>query len=248
MKVRKLNSLGREEFRKFLAGAKAGNNAQIPKGLLSDDQTSERFDFDLEIVSKPFESRYEIGIYLVDLLKNISEDFLISEHGLWDWFSLQWFDQLCPIKDGMLKPSMHYNYSLSLDYRHRSRHAIYITWQLVNRYQDDAKFILSKLSSRGEIAEQLMGRQEILTSEGVMRLASKLYFDPIKGFKKGAAGSGGGSVRRYIAFLQQLERNYYIASISEDQLLDLLPSEFSRFFPSSKMKAFVRSKSPILKL
>lgn len=230
MKVRKLNLFGREEFRKFLAEVRAGNNAQIPKGLLSDDQTSDPFDFDLEMASKTFESRYEIGVYLVDLLKNISEDFLISEHGLWDWFSLQWFDQLCPIKDGMLKPSMHYNYSLSSDYRHRSRHAIYITWQLVNKYQDDARFILSKLDSRGEIAEQLMGRQDILTSEGVMRLASKLYFDPDKAsFKRGAAGRGEGSVTRYIAFLQQLQINYYIDNITKDQLFSLLPSEFERF-------------------
>ena len=230
MKVRKLNSLGRSEYKKFLSAARAGISNQIPNHLLSDDQTSDHLDFDLKIEDKIFESRYEIGIYLVNLLQNVSEDLFISDYGLWDWFSLQWFDQLCPVEGDILRPSMDYNYILSSDYRHRSRHAIYITWQLVSKYQDDAKFILSKLDKRGEIAEQLMGRQDILTSEGVMRVASKLYFDPNKNsFKRGAAGRGEGSVTRYISFLRQLQKNYYIDRISKDQLFSLLPPEFNRF-------------------
>tara|TARA_B110000967_G_C18791007_1_gene513334 strand:+ start:446 stop:1180 length:735 start_codon:yes stop_codon:yes gene_type:complete len=230
MKVRRLNTLGRSEYKKFVNEAKAGSTDQIPDHLLSGDLTSDPLEFELNMVEKTFASRYEMGVYLVNLLENISEDLLISDYGMWDWFSLKWFGQICPIKDDILKPSMDYNYILSDDYKHRSRHAIYITWQLVSRYQEDARFILSKLDQRGDIAEQLMGRQEILTSEGVMRLASKLYFDPSNGsFKRGAAGRGGGSVRRYVAFLQQLEINYYIESISKDQLISLLPAEFQRF-------------------
>ena len=248
MKVRKLNSLGLQEFKKFLEQARAGVNNEIPLGLLSDSKTSDSIDIDLKVPDKKFKSRYEIGDYLVELFKSVSINRYIGDAGFWDWFSLLWFAQICPVKDGALNPSMHYNYCLSANYTHRPRHAVYLTWQLVNRYQDDAKFILSKLDQRGDIAEQLMARQEYLGCEGVMRLASKLYFDPIKGFKKGAAGGGAGSVRRYIAFLQQIERNYYLYLISQNQLLDLLPSEFSRFFPPSKMKALVRSKSPILKL
>lgn len=230
MKVRKLNKSGRSEFKKFLNEARAGINNQIPTHLLSDDQTSDPLDFDLKIEDKTFKSRYEIGVYLVNLFQNVPEELLISDYGLWDWFSLQWFDQLCKVKDGILKPSRDYNYIVSTDYKHRSRHAIYITWQLVSKYQEDVKFILSKLVERGEIAEQLMGRQQILTSEGVIRVASKLYFDPSKNsFKRGAAGRGEGSVSRYIAFLQQLQKNYYIDRISKDQLFRLLPSEFDRF-------------------
>ena len=230
MKVRKLNVLGRSEFKTFLSEARAGISNQIPNHLLLDDQTSDPLGFDLEIEDKTFESRYEIGVYLVNLFQNVSEDLFISDYGLWDWFSLQWFEQLCRVEGDSLKPSMEYNYILSSDYRHRSRHAIYITWQLVSKYQGDAKFILSKLDQRGEIAEQLMGRQEILTSEGVMRVASKLYFDPSKNsFKRGAAGRGEGSVTRYISFLQQLQKNYYIDRITKDQLFTLLPPEFDRF-------------------
>ena len=230
MKVRKLNVLGRSEFKKFLSEARAGISNQIPNHLLLDDQTSDPLGFDLEIEDKTFESRYEIGVYLVNLFQNVSEDLFISDYGLWDWFSLQWFDQLCPVEGGILKPSKEYNYILSSDYRHRSRHAIYITWQLVSKYQEDVKFTLSKLTERGEIAEQLMARQQILTSEGVMRVASKLYFDPNKNsFKRGAAGRGEGSVIRYVAFLQQLQKNYYIDRISTDQLFSLLPPEFERF-------------------
>lgn len=107
-----------------------------------------------------------------------------------------------------------------------------MTWQLVNRYGADAKFLLSKeMATRGEITEQLMARQDNLSSEGIMLLASKLYFDPrTNSFKKGAASrTSPGCVSRYLVWLDQLKINYDVFMMSADDLESLLPNEFARF-------------------
>lgn len=53
-----------------------------------------------------------------------------------------------------------------------------MTRQLVKQHGDDAHLMLCKEpSTRGEITEQMMARQELLSSKGVVSLASQLYFD-----------------------------------------------------------------------
>ena len=233
MKVRKLNEVGQEQFREFIERSKNGEELAVPLGLLSDLKTSEVIADVLEVTDETFESRYEIGLYLVTLFGHIKIEQYIGERGFWDWFSLYWFDQICKQKGAVWLPDEHYNYLLSENFRHRPRHAIYTSWQLVNLYNSDARFSLCGLTSRGEICEQLMATQDTLTSKPTITLASALYSDSGRkeGFKSGAGGNGGGSVRRYKAFLSQIKMTYYINSMSKDDLLELLPKEFDRFKP-----------------
>ncbi|MDZ7685364.1 MAG: hypothetical protein U5O39_10520 [Gammaproteobacteria bacterium] len=76
-----------------------------------------------------------------------------------------------------------------------------------------------------------MARQYYLSCEGVMRLASRLYLDRERHtFKRGAAARASpGCVSRYISWLQQLELNYDLFSVTADELEQLLPAEFDRF-------------------
>ena len=233
MKVRRLNDDGVAEFENFIKKLRSGVELNIPYHLLDSAEysTDITFDFDLD-QGKVFNSRYQIGEYLVSLFTGSDIQKHMGDIGFWTWFALLWFDQLCPKKNGKRKPSKGYNYVLSYSYNHRPRHAIYMTWQLVNRYGEDARFMLCKEpSTRGEITEQMMARQEILSSDGAIRLASELYFDESsKNFKKGAAArKSAGCVSRYINWLQQLQLTYDIFSISSDELAVLLPKEFDRF-------------------
>ena len=109
-----------------------------------------------------------------------------------------------------------------------------MTWQLVQRYGIDSQFMLCKdPTTRGEITEQLLGRQDLLSSEAAIRLASALYFDPVQGtFKKGAAArKSPGCISRYIAWLQQVQLTFDIYSMSKEELAALLPKEFDRYRP-----------------
>lgn len=233
MKVRRLNSVGLAEFSSYIDKLSKGVSSNLPVYLLDDDRTSDDISFQVIVENKKFISRYEMGVYLCELLSDENLQSYIGDAGFWSWFALFWFDQLCS-KDtaGNFKPSRVYNYVLSESYYHRPRHAVYITWQLVQRYGEDARFLLCKaMNVRGELTEQLMGRQGILSSRGVMELASELYFDYEAGnFKKGATSrKSAGCVTRYVAWLQQLELTYDLYSISKADLLEILPTEFKRF-------------------
>jgi hypothetical protein len=232
MKLRKLNDKGVEQFRAYINDLRVGTEQNIPSHLLDNDEFSEDIQFDVEVPIVDFKSRYEMGTYLVKLFEGHNITPYIGDIGFWTWLALYWFNQLCPEKGGKLNPSMEYNYVLSQGHWHRPRHAVYMTWQLVNRYGADCAFMLCKsMSTRGELTEQMMARQENLSSEGVMKLANALYFDPETGiFKRGAAArKSAGCVARYINWLDQIKLTYDVFSIAQEELEALLPEEFGRF-------------------
>lgn len=232
MYIRRLNDNGLAEFERYVERLREEGDVPIPDWLLIDDRTSEALDVSVDLGQNDFESRYELGAYLCSCLGEIDMYSFIGDRGFWSWIALFWFDLLCPEKNGKRRPLKYYNYVLSADYRHRPRHAIYMTWQLVDRYGEHARFLLSKsVPTRGELIEQLMARQDLLSSEGVMVLASELYSDlNTGGFKRGAASrKSGGCVSRYVAWLQQLDNTYDLFLATADDLKEMLPSEFKRF-------------------
>lgn len=237
MKVRKLNSDGLKKFEEFIERLRSGAEQNTPFYLLDDNSTSEELAPEINVDQAiEFASRYDLGNYLCDVFKGLEIQPLIGDSGFWSWFALLWFDQLCPSKKGVRNPSKAYNYILSRNYNHRPRHSIYMTWQLVDRYAEEVRFMLGKHPAiRGEITEQMMARQDFLSMMGVMRLASRLYYDPETGsFKKGAASrKSAGCVYRYIGLLQQLQLTFDISSTTCDDLHELLPSEFGRFLENT---------------
>jgi hypothetical protein len=76
-----------------------------------------------------------------------------------------------------------------------------------------------------------MARQYFLSCNGVIETASKLYYDEKnQTFKRGASGrKSPGCVYRYVNWLQQLEVNYDLFSMKDDDFFKLMPSEFDRF-------------------
>ena len=233
MKIRKLNEKGVEQFETYIDNLRRGIDQNFPGFLLESSEFSEKIELDIEVdANRQFESRYELGVYLVDLFKSQPIQTYMGDQGFWSWLALLWFMQLCPKKKGKMKPSKPYNYILSRFFRHRPRHAVYMTWQLVNLHGDKSIFMLGKEpSTRGELTEQLMARQEILYSSSVMELADCLYCDrERKTFKRGVTTRDkGGTVTRLIHLLDQIRLNFDIYSIGSDDLKEMLPKEFDRF-------------------
>lgn len=212
MLVRKLNSEGIAEFDRYLDLARENRSTEPPYWILDDDRVSQSVEDGFQIEQKVFRNRYEMGEYLAENVDENLDAQLFGDTGLWSWITLYWFDQFCPVdEDGNREVKKAYNYIPSSNYRHRYRHAIYMSWLLVRLYGKKARFLLSAdMPVRGELIEQLMARQEILFFGGVMDLASTLYSDTDSGkFKRGAAGrTSPGCVSRYVAWLQQLALTY----------------------------------------
>jgi len=231
--VRRLNDEGIDAFQNHNRELAKGAKLSTPSHLLTDPRYSESIDMDCTVENRAFETRFELGRYLVDVLKESPSQSIMGDVGFWSWLALYWFDQLCPVqKGGGRKPSKPYNYILSRNYNHRPRHAIYTTWMLVGRYGETAIFLLSKqLHERGELIEQLAARQYLISCQGVIEAAKELYHDPErKTFKRGATSrKRRGNIRRYISYLQQLDLTYDLGTIASESLLSMLPEEYSAF-------------------
>ena len=236
MEARRLNSEGLRRISACIETLRQSEKVEIPAGLLTEDATSAAIEPTIVLSAEKFSTRYDLGHALVGAVGDQDIQSLVGDTGFWSWLALYWFDQLCPESaQGIRKPSMVYNYVLSSSYNHRYRHAIYTTWQLVSAYGDTAKFLLCKeLPVRGELIEQMMARQYYMSCEGVMNAAAQLYWDSGKdSFKSGAASrKSAGCVSRLVSWLQQIELTYDVYSLTSDQLLELMPSEFSRFKPA----------------
>lgn len=84
------------------------------------------------------------------------------------------------------------------------------------------------LRRHGDILEQLGGTQSIIRSKAIIAEAASLYSDPITGRpKKGAAGKGGGSIRRFARVLRQLDLTFDPELLPAGGLSRILPDEFS---------------------
>lgn len=232
--VRRLNEKGLKFFQDYIGRIAGGEKSDPPFAILTNDDWSEPVDFNLEVdESQGFATRYEMGEYLERLFHDINAQHILPDIGLWSWLALLWFDQLCPAKaDSTRKPSKPYNYILSPNYNHRPRHALRTTWQLVSGYGESARFLLSKgPNERGELLEQLAARQFIFSCRGIIETASRLYSDPARNtFKVGSTSQKRrGNIRRYISYLQQLELTYDLYTLPGDEIINMLPAEYSGF-------------------
>ena len=237
MEARRLNDDGIRLFSDYVDNLRLGDTQELPVHLLTGSDTSEPVEPSIPLDDRTFETRYELGSYLVSAVGDRDIQHLVGDAGFWSWLALYWFDQLCPFDgDSGRKPAMVYHYVLSPSYNHRYRHAIYTTWQLVDAFGESARFLLSrKASVRGELIEQMMARQYYLSCRGVMEAAARLYWDPeAETFRKGAAArKSPGCVSRLVHWLQQIELTYDIYSMSCEQILDLMPAEFDRFIKAA---------------
>ena len=233
MRARRLTQAGLYRFQSYLQDLRANPLALPPADLLIHNHFSEGLESEIFPARRQFQTRYEIGQYLVELLAGQNTRSILGDRGFWSWLALYWFDQLCPpAATGARKASKPYNYLLSEDYKHRARHSLRTTWLLVERYGPAVMFLFSREPSvRGELIEQLAARPYYLECRGIIELASHLYFDPQRqSFKSGAtSGRRKGNIRRFIAWLQQLELTYDLYTIKKEKLLELLPGEYAAF-------------------
>jgi hypothetical protein len=230
--LRKLNDEGVRRFAEYLDGGAAG---QAPISLLQNPETSEQLFPPVLMGGRAFESRFDFGVYLNQKLSAFDPTVISADRNLWTSLALLWFDEICPTEtNGTRKVMEPYRYILSSDYRHYYRHLVRSPWYLVRLHGENARFLLvapqqkeHPLSVHGEILEQFGGRQQVLGSRPIIAAASKLYLHSETGRpRKGVAGSGRGSARRFGIVLRQLDLTYDPNTMTDDGLIKILPQEF----------------------
>jgi hypothetical protein len=243
--LRRLNETGIAQFSEYLSGGAMG---AYPLHLLGHPDTSEPLAVPVKLTQRNYSNRYEFGRDLAMKLNALEPAAISNDRGLWTWLSLYFFDQLCPLgADGKRKLDKQYRYVLSGDYRHYYRHLVRTPWQLSRDHGPNSRFLLMATSDgadplrrHGDILEQLGGTQSIIRSRPIIAEASRLYADPLTGRpKKGAAGKGGGSIRRFARVLRQLDLTFDPELMPSGGLGAILPVEFAGWKKSVASTPFV---------
>ena len=212
--VRVLNAEGLEKFTEYLAELRVAPSKAPPFELLTDGKYSDPFDPPVTIEQRSFNSAYEIGAYMIEVLETCEDRLISRNHGLWSWLALFFFDQLCkPDGSGNRKTLEDAVYVLEerFSFRRYYRHGIRTPWMAVKEHGEHAKVLLltSGKGTRTDINEQLGAYQHLFANRTIIASAYAMYFDTTQQRpRKGAGGKGGGSARRLASIARQLELTY----------------------------------------
>jgi len=236
MNIRRMNDQGISQFTDFISSLTGTTPHPYPSVLLVDPRFSAEVSPSIEIEQRTFGSRFAAAEYLFDLFRNSDLANIERDQGLWVWLSLFYFHELCPPDStGRFKPGEFARWipESGVSWRYY-RHLLAGPYRIYKAYNEEparAMLVLcGPLHRPGDIVEQFVSRQEVITNAGIMEAATKLYYDRASGKpKRGAASKGRGTARRFIDILDQFDVTWDLYSLKADYMIEMLPDEFSRF-------------------
>src|SRR4051812_48103215 len=112
--VRKLNEKGTALFKAYLDTLRTGATSDPPRALLEQPDTSVPLVASAEVELRQFATRQEAAEHLLASLEGkVPKTELDHAPGIWNWLSLLYFDQLCPVQaGGVRKVGKDYRYIL----------------------------------------------------------------------------------------------------------------------------------------
>lgn len=237
--VRVLTNKGTQIFKEYLAEIRNGSTKAPPYELLTDSRSSAEIQWEVEIEKRDFDNKLDAAKFLYERLQ-ILPHLQVDQHvGLWSWLSLYYFDLVCPKNEkGRRLPGQNYRHILDTDFRLYYRHLLTGPYNTYKLHGEKAPLLLSgPLYQLNKYYQELSSRQGFFTNKGIIEAANILYFDIEKGHpKRGAAVTSNkpGTIYRFIDVVQQLDLTYDIYSMSGDEILALLPSEFDEWRPRER--------------
>ena len=223
--LRKFNEEGNEVFSRMY-GELILNNTSLKKEILYDDKLTSIISNDLVIENIKFETRYELGNYLVKILKEYKSNYS-NDAGLWNWLSFFYFDQIYRLNGGKQRE----RFIFSTDWTNWNKHLVRTPWDLISRMGEEVKFILDvPVYFHTDMCEQITSRSNLILNKNILKLCKYLYYDENKKkFKKNSSKGKPGALFRLNQKMKQYNRIYDLWSISDEKLLNklLLRKEFS---------------------
>jgi hypothetical protein len=232
MELHRFNAEGIRAFQRFLDSCTGSTPLPWPESILSDRQYSESIGQVIAVQSRPFNSRFELAEYLHQRFEAAGFVPERTDGGLWAWIGCFFFREICPKARGVLKPGEAARWiPQSSDWRRYYRHLVAGPYGIYHAHRDSPQRALAVLCQRpgqpGEVVEQLVSRQEVVTNKAIMRVATDWFVDPASGQqRRGAGRKGAGGARRFITVLRQFDVTWDLSSMAPEDLRARLPNEF----------------------
>jgi len=230
--LRRLNASGEERFSNHLRELRSGNELAFPVEIISSDEFSEPIVGGGSIETRQFRSRFEFAEYLNAEFPKMKLHGINTDHGMWAWLAALFFEQLCKRdRRGRCRPGEHARWIPVNSYSKYYRHLVAGPYRVFRAYRDTPQLcyalLANPLHTPGELYEQLVSSQRIVTNRPIVEAASILYFDKDRGcLRTGAGVSGPGGPRRLVAVANQLSLTWDVHSSTAEDFISLLPGEF----------------------
>lgn len=232
--VRCLTESGIDAFRAYLARHQSDlTDAAQPTSLLTHSQHSSALEsVDVEVHPREFTSRLEFARYFDRQVSESGFDGALDASGMWEWLTLYYFNQLCPIRsDGSRKIGNVQRYipttSVHSHYLHLLKGAYVVFLEQVSRPGSDYDLVLSApVNDHGAAFDHLVSRPRLRASPGVQRAARRLYFDERRKGPKSRFSVGQTRIGEFAKHLRNLPPEYHLQTMSVESVLSLLPSQF----------------------
>ena len=264
MELRKFNKRGNDifiaEINKIIKkikniGYKKSFNANVVttfNELIKNRNYTEELPNSEPIIYKKVLTRFELGKYLNDILKNCKINEIFGDENLWNWLSAFYIRDTLAEKGGLNSPRfIYFN-----DFHSQKLNLIRTAWLLYNINQENSKFVLSvPLHSHSNACEQYVSRPELYRNPIVSKLCMKYYFDEKNSKlktnsakheknKDGEHIPGVLYPRFYKKFLK-ISKLYDVWNIKLDDLDNLMSKEFDYWKQSDEINEEKNKKNPI---
>ena len=231
--IRAFNELGIEQFRSFLEEARQGDINPFPENILISGYHTDISMPSIVVESRNFTLKADLVSYVFTQMQPAGAIQFYNK-GLWTWLTAFYFESICPVKNGKRKVQEDAKYILNTEHYGRYyRHLIAAPVRLFSELKDLSKIYLAGSPDKhGDLMEQLASRQEIARCHGIIEAVSTLYWDEKnQKIKRGARNKSGlGVIRRFARdIIPQFQMTYDLNSMSRDDILKLLPSEFDKW-------------------
>jgi hypothetical protein len=233
MRLRQFNASGIDRFRLVLQTCRENPLAAIDLQLLEDKELTEEVQGDVEVTAQAFTTKGDAGHYLHSLLDPIlAHDDIMANIGLWSWLSLYFFDSVCPPdSQGKRRVNNDCHYIYEPVSRYYCRHLLFISWRILDITKTHHRlFSTTKISILDRVTLEVFGKLYLVRIPCIFEVLDRIYWkEQSERVRKNVAGSEimkGDLTHRFPMMIQQLEKTYDLQSLSADQLIGLLGSEF----------------------
>ena len=240
MILHKFNQKGYDTYKKLIEDIQSSvekENNDLSKGytdelkqrvkdLQLDKSVQEKFEHNISIEVKSFDSRHKLGIYLNTILKDVPTYELIDNYYFWDWVSLQFFEKIFTEKG----TASDWRFRLINDHKLKFRNLIFTPWWLLRHYQeDDSRIFLTRLEMDvgGDWIEQFMKKNHVRNYKKIAHICHILFFDEEENRDiPGTSKSNIGALQDFCDEIKYLNLIYDLFQMSDEEILSKLPDRF----------------------
>jgi len=236
MTIRRFNAKGVQLFEAYVLQCRQRHKTGEPiepvtQSLLTDPECSVETHYQFPGGAADFKDKLSIGEYFCRVIPDDIHAEARLDKELWTWLAAYFFDE---ITEGRKKIKETRAYIASIGFREFYRHLLlgpYFIYFNARDNPDRVRVLLyNDPTTMNEVMVQFGSYQTLMQNKSLQSVVQRLYFDEkAKKIKKGAGDKVAGTPRRLMAFFRQIELNYDLPSIDENEIWNMLPMEFQKF-------------------